>query len=152
MHEGNYQRLVNGKFKDLIGKSMEVYVVDMLVKSKMVGDHIDHLNQMFNILQKYQMKLNPLKYAFGVGLGKFLGFMVNQRRIEANAKKINAILGMSSPRKPKKVMSLASRVATLNHFVSLATDRCAHFFDVLKGSKKSEWTNKCEHSWPSTST
>ena len=45
-----YQRLVNGMFKDLIGKSMEVYVDDMLVKSKIVGDHIEHLSQMFNIL------------------------------------------------------------------------------------------------------
>ena len=88
-------------FKDLIGKSMEVFMDDMLVKSKMEGDHIEHLNQMFNILRKYRKKLNPLKCAFGVGSGKFLGFMVNQRRIEANHKNIDALLGMSSPRKPK---------------------------------------------------
>ena len=54
-------------FKDLIGKSMEVYVDDMLIKSKMAGDHAEHLKQKFIILQKYQMKLNPLKCAFGVG-------------------------------------------------------------------------------------
>ena len=53
-----YQRLVNGMFKDLIRKSMEVYMDGMLVKSKMAGDHIEYLNQMFNILRKYQMKLN----------------------------------------------------------------------------------------------
>ena len=52
-----YQKLVNGMFKDLIGKSMEGYVDDMLVKSKIAGDHIKHLNQMFNSLRKYQMKL-----------------------------------------------------------------------------------------------
>ena len=52
-------------FEDLIGKSMEVYVDDTLVKFKIVGDHIEHLNQMFNILRKYRMKLNPLKCAFG---------------------------------------------------------------------------------------
>ena len=96
-----YQRLVNRMFKDLIGKSMEVYVDEMLVKSKIAGDHIEHWNQMFNILLNYQMKLNPLKCAFRVGLGKFLGFMVNQRGIEANTEMINALLGMSSPRKPK---------------------------------------------------
>ena len=73
-----YQRLVNGIFKYLKRKSMEVYVDDMLVKSKTVGDHIEYLNQMINILRKYQMKLNPLKCAFGVRSGKFLGFMVNQ--------------------------------------------------------------------------
>ena len=81
---------------------MEVYVDDMLVKSKMVGDHIEHLNQMFNMLRKYQMKLNPLKCAFGVGSGKFLGFMVNQRGIKANPEKIDALLGVSSPRKAKE--------------------------------------------------
>ena len=58
---------------------MKVYMDDMLVKSKMAGDHVDHLGQMFKILRKYQMKLNPnpLKCVFGVGSGKFLGFMVN---------------------------------------------------------------------------
>ena len=64
-------------FKDLIGKSMEVYVDDMLVKSKIARDHIEHLNQIFNILRNYWMKLNPMKYAFRIRLGKFIGFMVN---------------------------------------------------------------------------
>ena len=79
-----YQRLVNGVLKDLIGKSMEVYVDDMLVKSKMARDHIEHLNQMFSILRKYGMKLTSMKCAFGTGSGKFLGFMVNQHEIKAN--------------------------------------------------------------------
>ena len=92
---------------------MEVYVDDMLVKSKMAGDHAEHLQQMFNILWKYQMKLNSLKCVFGVESGKFMGFMVNQCGIEANPKKIRAVLHMSSPKKPKEVMSLASRVAAL---------------------------------------
>ena len=126
-----YQRLMNMMFKDLIGKSMEVYMDDMLVKSKMVGDHAKHLKQMFNILQKYQMKPNPLKYAFGVKSGKFLGFMVNQYGIEANPKKINALLEMSSPQKPKEVMSLAGRVAVISQFLSRAIDCYAPFFDVL---------------------
>ena len=64
------------------------------------------------------MKLNPLKCAFGVGSGKFMGFMVNQRGIEANPEKINEVLEMSSPRKPKAVMSLAGRVAALSQFMS----------------------------------
>ena len=60
---------------------------------------------MFNILRKYQMKLNPSKCVFGVGSGKFLGFMVNQRGIEVNPMKIKALFEMSSPKKPKKVIS-----------------------------------------------
>ena len=97
---------------------MEVYVDDMLVKSKMIGDHAEHLKQMFIILWKYQIKLNPLKCAFGVGSGKFLGFMVNQHGIEANPEKIKALLEMSSPKKPKEVMSLIGKMVALIRFVS----------------------------------
>ena len=93
------------------------------------------------------MKLNPMKCSFEVRLRKVLGFMVNQRGIEANPKKISVLLEMSSPRKPKEVMSLARRVVTLSQFVSQATNRCATFFDVLKGSKKFEWTDKYEQAF-----
>ena len=73
------------------------------------------------------MKLNPLKYAFEVGSGKFLGFMVNQRGIKANPEKIKAFLEMSSPKKPKKVIGLTSRVIVLSQFVLRVTDHCAPF-------------------------
>ena len=131
-------------FKDLIGKSMKVYKDDMLVKSKMARDHAEYLKRMFKILWKYQMNLNPLKCTFGVGSGKFFGFMVNQRGIEANPGKIKAFFDMNSPKKPKEVMSLTNRVAALSRFVSRAIDRCAPFFNVLKRSKKFEWIDKCE--------
>ena len=75
---------------------------DMLIKSRMTRDLKEHLGQMFNILRKYQMKLNPLKCAFGVGSGKFLGFMVNQQRIEGNPENIKALLEMNIPRSPKR--------------------------------------------------
>ena len=87
---------------------------EMLVKSKMTRDHAEHLKQMFNILWKYQTKLNPLKCSFGIGSGKFLGFMLNQRGIKANSEKIKAFLEISSPKKPKEVMSLAGKVAALS--------------------------------------
>ena len=92
----------------------------MMVKLKVVGDHLIHLDEMFVVLRRYKMKLNPLKCAFGVGSGKFLGFMVNQKGIKANSikKKIRALLDISSPCKPNKVMNLARRVAVLSRFVS----------------------------------
>ncbi|KAL5541984.1 hypothetical protein UlMin_009694 [Ulmus minor] len=83
-----YQRLVNKMFKDQIGKTMEVYVDDMLVKSLKTEEHIQNLKETFEILRRYKMKLNPSKCAFGVSSGKFLGFMVNHRGIEANPAKI----------------------------------------------------------------
>ena len=93
----NYQRLVNMMFKDQIGRTMEVYVDDMLVKSKVAGDHIKHLMEMFDILRRFRMKLNPQKCVFGVESGKFLGFIVNHRGIEANPAKIKALMDMKSP-------------------------------------------------------
>lgn len=104
-------------FKDFIGKTTEVYVDDMLMKSNMAKDHMIHLGEMFSVLRRYLMKLNPLKCEFGVGSRKFLGFMVNQRGIKANTENIKALLDMSSPHKPKEVMSLAEKVAALSRFV-----------------------------------
>ena len=72
-----YQRLVNMMFKDQIGRTMKVYVYDMLVKSKNARDDVKHLDKMFAVLRKYQMKLNPLKCAFRVNFSKCLGFMAN---------------------------------------------------------------------------
>ena len=127
-----YQRLVNMMFGDLIGKSMEVYVDDMLVKSKQVADHIRDLEKAFQILRKYKMKLNPLKCSFRVSSRKFLGFVVNKRGIEANPEKIRALFDMRSPTRGKEVQSLNGQIAALNRFVSKAFDKSIPFFNVLK--------------------
>ena len=119
-----YQRLVNHKFCTQIGRNVEVYLDDMLVKSLDEKKHLDNLQETFNTLRRYNMKLNPSKCAFGVSLGKFLGFMVSHRGIEANLDKIQAILNIELPRNIKEVQSLTGQVATLNRFVSKATDNC----------------------------
>ncbi|CAL8153725.1 unnamed protein product [Prunus armeniaca] len=89
-----YQRLVNKIFAEIIGTSMEVYVDDMLVKSKTTNNHLHNLSLMFGILKKYNMRLNPNKCVFGVSSGKFLGFMISQLGIEANPEKNRALLDM----------------------------------------------------------
>jgi len=93
-------------FSKQIGRNMEVYVDDMLVKSKEELAHLDDLKETFSTLKQYQMKLNPSKCAFGVVSGKFLGFMVSQRGIEANLEKGQAILDMASPKTVKEVQKL----------------------------------------------
>ncbi|CAL9025339.1 unnamed protein product [Prunus brigantina] len=101
---------------------------------------------MFTILKRYRMRLNPTKCAFGVASGKFLGFMISQRGIEANPEKIKAILDMAIPKTIKDIQSLTGRVAALTRFISKATDRCAPFFKALKGSKRSiTWTADSHH-------
>ena len=79
-----YQRLVNQMFNKQIGRNVKVYVDDMLIKSKEEEDHLNDLKEMFNTLRQYSIKLNPYKCAFGISSGKFLGFVVSQRGIEAN--------------------------------------------------------------------
>ena len=86
-----------------IGRNVEVYVDDMLVKSLDEGKRLDDLQETFDTLRQYNMKLNPSKCAFGVSSGKFLGFMVSHGRIEANPDKIQAILDMKPPRSIKEI-------------------------------------------------
>ena len=137
-----YQRLVNHMFRPQIRRNVEVYVDDMLVKSQNEEIHLDNLQETFDTLRQYNMKLNPSKCAFGVSSGKFLGFMVSHRGIEANPNKIQAILDMKPLQNVKEVQSFTGRVAALNRFVSKATDKCLPFFRVLK--KAIEWTDKCQ--------
>ena len=73
-----YQRLVNQMFSKQIGRNVEVYMDDMLVKSREEENHLDDLEETFNTLRQYSMKLNPTKCAFGVSSRKFLGFMVHK--------------------------------------------------------------------------
>ena len=114
----------------------------MLVKSLREEDHLEDLKEIFDTLCSYNTKLNPGKCTFGVTAGKFLGFMVSQRGIEANPDKIQAIMEMAPPRNVKEVQSLNGKLAALNRFVSRATDRCLPFFHMLKRSF--EWTTECQ--------
>ena len=145
-----YQRLVNQMFQKQIGVTMEVYIDDMLVKSTTAELHIAHLSEAFQILRNYNMKLNPAKCAFGVSAGKFLGFIVNHRGIEANPDKIKAVLDMLSPSGIKEVKRLIGRIAALSRFVSGASDKCQPFFQVLK--KSFQWDTKCEEAFSALKT
>ncbi|KAJ9555927.1 hypothetical protein OSB04_010541 [Centaurea solstitialis] len=139
-----YQRLVNRMFKEHLGRTMEVYIDDMLVKSAKSNDHIQHLQQSFDILRQYKMKLNPTKCSFGVRAGKFLGYMVTRRGIEASPEQIKAILEIQSPRNVKEVQKLTGRVAALNRFISRSSDKCHLFYNVLRKNYGFNWTEAHE--------
>ncbi|XP_041001619.1 uncharacterized protein K02A2.6-like [Juglans microcarpa x Juglans regia] len=140
-----YQHLVNRLFKNKIWRNMEVYVDDLLVKSKKAEQHLDDLRETLMVLRKYKMKLNPHKCAFGVELGKFLGFMVSERGIEANPEKIRAIMDMPPPRNINEVQKLTGRITALGHFIARSTDRCLPFFGVLR--KAREWDEDCSRAF-----
>ena len=120
---GTYQRMVTKILRPLIGKSMEVYIDDMLVKSKERPDHTRHLQETFKLLRRHSMKLNPLKCAFSASSGKFMGFMVTQRGIEANPIQLKAIMNSQTPTSRKMVQQLTSRLPALGRFISRFTDR-----------------------------
>ncbi|KAL2250131.1 UNVERIFIED_CONTAM: Transposon Tf2-11 polyprotein [Sesamum indicum] len=140
-----YQRLVNEMFHELIGKTMEVYVDGMLVKSRRSQDHLEHLEQAFNIMRTYGMKLNPDKCTFGVGGGKLLGYMVSERGIEANPEKIQAIMSLRSPTTIKDVQKLTGKIASLNRFISRHADKSLPFFKILRKTKNFEWNEECKN-------
>ncbi|GMP96826.1 hypothetical protein CsSME_00045304 [Camellia sinensis var. sinensis] len=139
-----YQRLVTTMFKEQLGHIMEVYIDDMVVMSKEEQNHIANLEETFGILRKYGMKLNASKCAFGIGSGKFLGYIVNHRGIEANPRQITAILELGSPRSVKEVQKLMGMAAALNSFISRSMDRCRQFFYTLWQGKAFEWSAECE--------
>ena len=126
---------------------MEVYVDDMLVKSKSSMNHIADLEETFDALRKYKMKLNLTKCAFGVTSGKFLGFMVSECEIEAKPKKIHAIQEMAAPKSIKEIQCLTGRVAVLNRFVVRSAEWCLPFFQTLKQSKNFCWTSECQQAF-----
>ena len=136
-----YQRLMNKMFAHQIGRNIQVYVDNMLVKSLHEDDHLDDLRETFDTLRSYNMKLNPNKCAFGVTAGKFLGFMVSQRGIEVNPEKIRAIMELEPPRTVKEMQSLNSKIAALNRFILKATNKCPPFFRTLR--KSFEWMDEC---------
>ena len=130
-------------FESQLGKNIEIYIDDMVVKSKMVSEHLGDLQAIFQILKKYNLHLNASKCSFGVGLSKFLGYMVTHRGIEVNPDQIKAINNLRSPRNPKEVQKLTGMTAALNRFISRLADRCRPFFLLINKWKGFEWTEEC---------
>ena len=114
----------------------------MVVKSKMVSEHVGDLGNIFKILRKHKLYLNASKCSFSVGLGKFLGYMVTHQGIEVNPDQIKAINSLQPPRNPKEVQKLTEMIATLNRFISRSVDRCRPFFLLMNKWKRFEWTEE----------
>jgi hypothetical protein len=138
-----YQRMVTKMFKDQIGKTMEIYIDDMVVKSRLSQDHLKDLTETFRVLRLHKLRLNASKCVFGVGSGKFLGFMVSHRGIEVNPDQIKVIQELKAPRTHTEVQCLTGMTAALSRFISRSADRCQPFFQLLKKSTTFKWDDKC---------
>lgn len=122
---------------------MEVYVDDMITKSKVPAEHMMHLKKTFELLRKYKMKLNPEKFVFEVSSRESLGFFVRHRGIEANPEKIRVVIEMKSPHTLKNIQSLIGKLIALNRFISQAIDKSHVFFKVMRKWRKIEWKTEC---------
>ena len=111
-------------FEPQPGKSIEVYVDNMVVKSKVVSKHVEDLGAIFDILREHKLRLNASTCSFGVGSGKFLAYMVTHRGIEVSLDQIKAIHNLQPPQNPKDVQKLTRMIASLNRFISRSVDRC----------------------------
>ena len=115
-------------FEPQLGKNIEIYTDDMVVKSKVESDHVNDLGNIFDILKRYKLRLNASKCSFGVRSRKFLGYMVTHRGIEVNHDQIKAINNLQPPRNPNEVQRLTGMIATINRFISQSADRCRPLF------------------------
>ena len=138
-----YQRMMIRMFEPQLGKSIEVYIDDMVVKSKVVSKHVRDLEVIFGVLRKHKLRLNASKCSFGVGSDKFLGYMVTHRGIEASPDQIKEIYNLQAPRNPKEVQKLTGMIAALNQFISRSTDRCLPFYLLMNKWKGFEWSKDC---------
>ena len=129
--ESTYLRMMTRMFELRLAKNIEVYIDDMVIKSKAVSEHVGDLGDIFEILRKHKLHLNASKCSFGVGSSKFLGYMVTHHEIEVNPDQVKAINSLQPPRNPKEVQKLTRMTTTLNWFISRSTDRCRPFFQLL---------------------
>ncbi|XP_014506403.1 uncharacterized protein LOC106766164 [Vigna radiata var. radiata] len=139
-----YQRLMDKVFQNQIGKCMEVYVDDMVVRSRSVEEHLRDLEEVLHQVRKFGMRLNPLKCTFGVAAGKFLGFMLTTRGIEANPDKCRTVLELRSPNNLKEVQRLVGRLTSLSRFIPKLADRIQPILKVMKKQAPGEWDERCE--------
>jgi hypothetical protein len=137
--DSTFTRMTGTVFKPQIGKNIQAYVDDHIVKSSNRASHVSDLAETFTNMRQASLKLNPEKCVFGVTKEKILGCLISAKRIEANPDNIRAIREMEEPKTKKDIQKLNGRVAALNIFISRSTERSLPFFKALKGKGTIEW-------------
>ena len=129
-----FSRMIDGVFNKQKGKNLVAYVDDIVVKSDKKDTHIQDLQETFKNLRKSGLKLNLDKCIFGINKDKLLDCLVLARDIEANPKKIAAIVNMKPPTSRKQVQKLTNRLVALNRFISRSAEKGIPFFRTLRSS------------------
>ena len=142
-----YQRVATTLFHDMMHKDVEVYVDDMIVKSRDRADHLAALQRFFERIRQFILRLNPKKGTFGVTSGKLLGHIVSERGIEVDPKKIKAILDMPTPMTEKEIRGFLGRLQYINRFIARLTDICELIFRLLRKNQLMVWNNDCQRAF-----
>lgn len=129
---------VNRMFANHLGKTVEVFIDEMFVKSAEASQHVEHLHDCIKVLNEFGIKLNPAKCTFAITSREFLENLVTERGIEANPNQITTFLRMLSPKTTREMQRLASRIVTINRFISQSKYKYLIFFQLLKGNKQFE--------------
>src|SRR3954467_15679100 len=137
-----YQWMMQACLKEQIGRNVQVYMDDIVIKTYNASTLLEDLRETFIALNKYRIKLNPKKCVFGVLAGKLLGYMVSARGIEANPEKVQAIATMQEPIDIKGVQQLTGRLAACSSFISRLGERTLPFYQLLIKGEKFEWTEE----------
>ncbi|KAG9442418.1 hypothetical protein H6P81_018272 [Aristolochia fimbriata] len=145
--DATYQRAMQNIFDDFLHKRVECYVDDLVVKTKQRSYHLLDLRAVFERLRRFQLKMNPLKCAFGVTSGKFLGFIVHHTGIEVDQSKIDAIQKMPEPRNVSELKSFQGHLAYIRRFISNLAGRCQPFSRLLKKGTPFVWDDSCRNAF-----
>jgi hypothetical protein len=137
-----YKKAIQKCLKSQIGKNVEAYVHDVVVKTTGGDKIIADLTETFANLREFQRKLNPTKCVFGVPSGLLLGFMVGHRGIETNPAKVDAGRKIAKPLNKKDVMKLTGMMAALGRFISKLGEKGLPFFKLLKKADKFVWDDE----------
>ena len=142
-----YQRAMTIVLDGLLYEIVECYIDDIVVKSKHEKDHLKHLEMVFDRLRKHKLKMNPMKCAFGVSSGKFLGFIVTKRGIEIDPTKIKTIVDMPRPTNLHELKSLQGHLAYIRRFISNLSGRCKPFSWLMKKGVPFQWDQACQNAF-----
>jgi hypothetical protein len=137
-----YLKCVDIILKNQIGRNLESYNDDIVVKSKKRGDLLDDLKETFNNICKYKMMLNPKKCVFGMSSGKLLDNMVSSRGTDANPTKVEAIKKLQSLRTRREIQKLAGMMAALGRFISKLGERGMSFYKLLSKANRFQWDDQ----------
>ena len=138
-----YQKEMVTIFHDMMHKEIEVYVDEMIVKSKSEEEHLANLRKLFDRLRKFKLRMNPAKCTFDVKFGKPLSFVVSQKRIEVDPEKVHAILEMPHPCTKKEIWGFLGRLNYIARFISQLISTCEPIFKLLRKNQTKEWNEDC---------